>query len=314
MKQNFIKAVLLLFTTILFISCKKISEENSLSPSAALKITSQCQLTDFDFGNGTGWQIEYNEQGLPKTWTETGFDVILKLKHNNNKQFSKMDWWENNILSYNIDIENVNGMPVKETIYEGAGKEVLSDEIFNEFDSRGKLTRRESIILGIRVDFVNDANGNATSWKFYINDELYLKDELTYGPAIPNPFLAVTGIKYGLFYWALPFNNWWETGEILTLYENGQSYIIFETDPPQTVFTPGPGGYPSAATEFDLVSNSPVPYTFEFQNCPASAHPGSITNSSKRTAIKTLKMMLHTGMSVPEIKAKVNQFKKKMGK
>jgi hypothetical protein len=65
------------------------------------------------------------------------------------------------------------------------------------------------------------------------------------------------------------------------VYENGNSIVLFDSDPAQTVMEFGFKHYLSSATYYDRVSNTFMTRNFEYQNCgPQNNMPKKVNGLS----------------------------------
>jgi hypothetical protein len=268
MKKYFI--VPLLLTILVFISsCRKSlieSPDESVSKSLADDaLQNQCQLTQLNAPNYYN-QFHYNEKGLvdewrmdfgsgiPQVYTMTYDDqnkLIRALLHYQGRLIATIDFtWTGNLLTN------------EHWSYQG-----FEFDYVNTYDRKGQRIGTEGSD-GFSTVTEWSANGNPIKTDIFIGDELYWRDEFTYNQPNKNPYNALNGIPYAFPFLHVVFGKSWETSEKITIFGD----VIYELDPSQTVFQFGQQNYLTEANNFDVVSNSPIDYSFEYQNCESETN------------------------------------------
>jgi hypothetical protein len=319
MKKFFFIHVTMFFALlIVFSSCQKSITESSTEaetkvPDASLK--NKCQLTAMNL-EGFNNRFHYNTKGLADEWKiEYGDGIyhdVYTLSYDNNNHLSRALYHYDGLLQAIIDfVWTGNRLTTERWDYSG-----FPFEVENIYDVKGQIIRRE-ISYGFTAVNQYSPNGNILVRDILIGDELIHRGQYTYNQPNKNPFLAIQGLPYGFPFITFDFSPWWETSEKITEYSAGSPFVTLDEDPAQTVMHIGFQNYPAAVDHFDLVTNSLVLFSFEYQNCgpqgnqptrinsPSASQPSlrSNTNANKLSLIK---------MGPPDaVKKQLEQLRKK---
>lgn len=112
---------------------------------------------------------------------------------------------------------------------------ILDDEVFFTYNTRGDAVRQQSFIYGVDAHIIPDAKGNYTRYDLYIDGNLVQTGLYTFNRSNKNPWTAMKGIPYGLPGYAFQFSKWWETSETIIFYdEEGNPYYYYDQNPSRT--------------------------------------------------------------------------------
>lgn len=302
---------------IVISSCQKsITESNTEAvakvPDASLK--NKCQLTHMAL-EGFDFRFHYNSKGLADEWQVdygTGIPDVYTMEYNNNNRLSRGWYHYDGFLLATIDFVWIGNRLTTE-IWDYSG---FPFEVENIYDVKGQIIRRE-ISYGFTAKTQYSPNGNILVRDILIGDELIQRRDYTYNQPNKNPFLAIQGLPYGFPFISFDFSPWWETSEKITEYSAGSPLVTFDEDPAQTVMHIGFQNYPAAVDHFDLVNNSPVLFSFEYQNCgpegnqPTKINSSSASQPSLRSNANAKKLSLIKTAPPAAVKKQLEQLRKK---
>lgn len=258
----------LLLAALLLVGCQKSINESAgetlarTIPDASLK--NQCQLTRLNI-EGFDHHFHYNSQGLADEWRieyGSGIPDVYTMEYDNDNRLSRAQYHYNGDLIGTVEFEWVKNL-ITEEHWDYSG---FLFDVLNIYDAKDQMIKRE-ISYGYTATIDYSPIGNLSKGEIFFDGELLDSRDYTYNIPNRNPFLAIRGIPYGFPFISFVFSKWWETSEKITVFENGIPYLIYDTDPAQIVMQLGFQNYPVAIVNYDRISNTYVPYGFEYQNC-----------------------------------------------
>jgi hypothetical protein len=282
MKEKFFLPALLLVVSLLAISsCQKsITETKDEVAAKSLPdemLKNQCKLTHMAL-EGFDFRFHYNSKGLADEWRidyGTGIPDVYTMEYNNDNHLTRAWYHYDGELQSTIDFEWTGNLLTKEN-WDYSG---FLFDVVNTYNIKGEMTGRE-VSYGYSIVSEHSPNGNAPIRDIFFDGELFYRGEYTFNQANKNPFLAIRGIPYGFPFLTFEFTKWWETSEKQTYYFDGDPFVVLDEDPAQTSVQFGFQNYLSGVTHFDVVSNSNIPFGFEYQNCGPEGNAPTRTNSS----------------------------------
>lgn len=219
-------------------------------------------------------QYEYNKQGLVEKWNLIDFATYIheydkwgRLKKA--KAYNEVGTFTNTIFFY----YNKKGQRFHEKWYDTNWK--LSDEVFYEFDNKGRGVKIESKIQSYKVFLTWSKEDNMRTWALYVDGVISARGEYSYNHNLKNPFSAIPGLgaaypfSNGFFY----ENKLYATTEDAYVYdENGKLIDYTKQDPSKTIARPGPQGYVASEDVFDIGSQSYIHFVFSYEKGRGSYH------------------------------------------
>jgi len=259
---------------------KKKMQKLQALPDAALQ--SQCQLTEL---NTPGFynQFHYNEKGLADEWRMhfgDGIPQVYTMAYDNNNKLSQA--W----LHYQDELIATINFIWTGNLLTNEHWNLLGFEFdyVNTYDNRGQRIKAEGTD-GFSTTTKWSPIGNAEQTDIFLNGVILQRGEYTFNQPNKNPYLAIRGLPYGFPLLNLTFSKWWETSEKVTINDGGSPLVVFDLDHSQTDFQFGFQNYITEANHFDVVSNSNIDYTFEYQNCGAANNdPARISGSQSQAS------------------------------
>jgi hypothetical protein len=293
MKQKkFLPALILIASLVAISSCQKSVTETKDEvatkrlPDGILK--NQCQLTRMNV-EGFDNQFHYNDKGLVDEWTiDFGFDFpdVYTMEYDNDNKLSRAWYHYDGQLFATINFEWTGSLLTKEN-WDYSG---FLFDVINIYDRKGQMIKREAS-YGHSAIAEYSSNGNIPVREIYFAGELQQRNEYTFYQPNKNPFLAIRGLPYGFPFVIFDFSKWWETSEKIIDYTSGSPVVAYDYDPAQTVMQIGFQNYPTLVTHYDLVTNTIVPYSFEYQNCgPDGNTPTRINNNATQQQISSTRV------------------------
>ena len=290
MKKVLSISAYMLIMAMLISSCQKSmtgSSEIESGIGAGGSLKSSCQLTYAVDWNGNVNRYYYNDKGLLSEWEiyfgGSAMPDVLTLHYDNDNRLIDAEW-------------NFDGSPVGEIEFSWTGKDITDEhwnlggfefDVANTFDTKSQLIEREAS-YGDRGEMKFSPEGNNIENYVYVGDDPYSSDLLTFNSPVKNPFLAIPGLPYAFLYVNVVFSKWHETSDVFTYYDNGNPFVVMDTDPAQTVMQSGFQNYLSSVTFFDNVSSSLMTRDFEYQHCgPAASFPTRTAGTSSQNAVAT---------------------------
>lgn len=302
MKKNYLKLInSFLLAALFLIGCQKDLKETSPETylnGANEKLKNECRVTKMIWSGVNEYNFHYNNLGLADEWNISDYG-LFRQEYDANGRLAKSRFSIGNDLINTIHFFYEGKKVIKEIWYNGNTSEI-GDEVFYTYNSKGQMVKMESPVLDYYTVMNYTPEGNNSSWKFFIGGVLYFSGELRFIQQYKNPYLAVPGIEHGFPYVNPQYNanKWWATSEKVSVYdENGDPIVLFDYDPSQTIWQAGHQNYPLSATYYDLISETWIPYIFEYDNCgPGNnnsnariAQPPSTTSSRKINPMMLLK-------------------------
>ena len=295
-------------------------QEKNLAPESK---EGQCRLIASDRDGVFGNYFHYNSRGLVDGWKidyHDGYPDVYSFTYDNRSHL-KTGYVVFNYSGHAFDIKyQFQGDRLVRETWLWAGTNKVADDIVNTYNNRDQIIKRKSIPKNIYCTFTYDFLGNNPLVNFYINDELYLKEEYTHQQFNRNPLRSLNGIPVVLPYYDFVISNWWETSQKWTVYDEGVPTVIVDLDPKTVVMKLGPSHYLTAVSNFDRADQQNTSATFEYENCgreePDATAGGENmpVNSNPRTAvIAKFRRALLPGQSndikneIKELKRKLNQ-------
>ncbi|HYK44659.1 MAG TPA: hypothetical protein VEV83_05805 [Parafilimonas sp.] len=273
MKNLKILWAILLLAASLLTGCKKETMDSSLSnqTAASSKLTppgSRCQLTNLDWGGGAFWHFHYNEKGLADEWiidNADGFPHNFTMQYDeNNRLIGAKDHFNNTVYT---NIFKYAGSQLIEQTYTNDVTSETGDKFFT-YNKKGDIVREDDIINDVHVNFVYGPMG-CIHWDLYFGSYHFLSNDITFEKPNRNPLLSISGIDFGFAFANVPlWDKRQETSDHLVVYDSDNNpFVIFDTDPAQTVMQPAHEDYLSSVNYYDKVNQTITTYTFTYQNC-----------------------------------------------
>jgi hypothetical protein len=306
MGKNYLKLISsFLLSALLMIGCQKDLKETNpeVSPEANLQTAkeqpkNECRLTKMTWSGVNEYNYHYNNEGLADEWDISDYG-LFKQEYDANGKLAKSRWYIGNDLQVTIHFFYEGKKVIKEIWYNGNTTEI-GDEVFYTYNAKGQMVRMESFLNDYYTIMSYTPQGNNSSWDFFVGGYPYYSGVLKYIQPYKNPYLAVPGIEHGFPYVNPQYNSnkWWATSEKQIIYdENGDPIVLFDYDPLQTIWQAGHQNYPLSSTYYDLISETWVPYIFEYENCGSGnvnnnsrkAQPSSVKNSRKINPVMLIK-------------------------
>ncbi len=270
MKKNYFKNISsFLLISLFFIGCQKDLKENPETDlqQANAKPKNECRMTNFTYPGGE-YNYHYNNQGLCDEWNISDYG-LFRQEYDINRRLAISKLYVGGDLIFTIHFFYEGKKVNKEIWYNGNTSEIY-DEVLYTYNSKGEMVRMESFIGDYYTIMSYTAEGNNSSWDFFIGGSPYYSVVSIYTKPYKNPYLAVPGIEHGF-----PFINphinsskWSSASDKFTVYdENGDPIVVFDYDPAQTFWQLGQQNYPLSVTFYDLISEQWFPLTFEYENC-----------------------------------------------
>src|SRR5688572_5791795 len=288
MKKAFYIPTIVLAAIAMSISgCQKTVFESNNAGSKALPdavLQNQCQLTRLvvpGFHN----QFRYNEKGLVDEWSMhfgDGIPQVYSMNYDNNNKLTQAWMHYQGDLIATINFTWTGNLLTNEH-WNWLGFEF---DYVNTYDNKGQRIESEGTD-GFSTTTKWSPIGNAEQTDIFLNGVILQSGEYTFNQPNKNPYLAVRGLPYGFPLLNLTFSKWWETSEKISINDGGAPLVVYELDPLQTVFQFGSQNYLAEANHFDIVSNSAIDYSFEYQNCgPANNNPARMSGSQSQASTK----------------------------
>jgi hypothetical protein len=309
-KISFLPITILIAGLSMILGCKKESFESEETAKAVPgnSLQKQCQLISLNV-DGFYNQFHYNEKGLVDEWRMhfgDGIPQVYTMTYNNNNELAGA-WmhYEGNLIA-TIDF-TWKGNLLTDEHWNWLGFEF---DYLNTYNSKGQRIKSEGTD-GFSAISNWYANGNVEQTDILFNGELLQRAEYTYDQPNKNPYNAIRGLPYGFPILNLIWGKCWETSEKVTVNAGGWPLVVYELDPSQTAFQFGPQNYLTSANHFDLISNSPINYSFEYQNCGlatgiSTQKNNSFTIPNPDTSKKSIKPLLFQKGSLENIRKNIN--------
>ncbi|MBL0183655.1 MAG: hypothetical protein IPP96_15775 [Chitinophagaceae bacterium] len=281
----------------------------------------QCRLIFDDRDGVYGNFFHYNKKGLVDNWKVDyydGYPDVYNFTYDNRDHLKTGRVVFNyNGSSFDLKYQYQGDKLIRETWY-AAGTNTIVDDIVNTYNSRDQIIKRRSIPKNIYCTFTYDFLGNNPLVNFYVDDELYLKEEYTHHKFNRNPLTSLNGIPVVLPYYDFVISNWWETSQKWTVYDEGTPTVIVDLDPKTVVMKLGRQDYLKSVSNFDRAIQQNTKAVFEYENCgkddlgEPSANDNMPAGKNQRTAIiAKFKRALLPGQS-NDIKNEVKELKRKL--
>jgi hypothetical protein len=338
MKRNYLQIFgLFLFSLLAFIGCHKettespelIEESSTQKRDAKSEKKDNCRVTLFDYYDGIADVHQYDtysyKSGRVDEWA-VWYGGVFKMEYDHRGKLKKSRNYVDDALVYTIHFFYKHDKVVKEIWYVGDTRQV-DDEIHYTFDRKGQIIKMESILNGYYTDNTYAANGDLTSWKFYLGGSPLVSGHYTYYNRYKSPFVDGTpGIEYNFPYINSTFgySKWWYSSEKMVYYdENGNESVYYDQDPKQTKWKIGANKYPELVSYFSPTSSSNHSVGFGYENCERGnnghhGHNKSSEMARKNTAASTATMSgsIRFVLAGPKnkVKERANEFRMKMKK
>ncbi|MBL0181798.1 MAG: hypothetical protein IPP96_05665 [Chitinophagaceae bacterium] len=279
MKRNLFKTLSSVVLTVLFISsCQKesltVEKDTIVSSDAASKSehNNQCRLVSLNTNFGFTSSVSYNNRGLANTWSlsyDFGSVVYtMLLEYDANNRLTRAKYINTGDYLYDVVYYyNKKGLVEKEKWYL-PNTNILDDEVFFTYNTRGDAVRQQSFIYGVDAHIIPDAKGNYTRYDLYIDGNLVQTGLYTFNRSNKNPWTAMKGIPYGLPGYAFQFSKWWETSETIIFYdEEGNPYYYYDQNPSRTRMRMNDQDYLLEVKHYDRLTGDLYQYSFDYEHC-----------------------------------------------
>jgi hypothetical protein len=278
MKKKKNKLILIsscLLAILFFSGCKKDNDKN------------ECRLvfaTNTDPSGSQDFRFHYNDRGLADEWEVENFG-LQKQEYDESGKLKKTTLIRNGTVIWIADFLYEGGDKVtKEIGYNSTGTDT-TEVVYYYYNAQRKIVKIQSIINDWIATAAYTPEGNLSASELFFSGVPVYSAFFTYDKHFKNPYLAVPGIDHAFYAYtsAELFSSRWLYASLKQVGydEKGSPTVLLEYDPKKTTWLPGPGDYPDSVTYFDLVSNTPVPFTYKFENCGGGK---GNDGSSKRTA------------------------------
>ena len=285
----------------------------------------RCRLIFSDRDGVYSTSYHYNRNGLVDNWKidyHDGYPDVYNFTYDNRNHLKTAYVVFNySARVFDVKYQYQGDRLVKETWFTAGTKDVV-DEIVNTYNNRDQIIKRKSVPKNIYCTFTYNFLGNNPLVNYYVNDELFLKEEYTHQQFNRNPLTSLKGIPVMLPYYDFVISSWWETSQKWTIYEEGVPTVIVDLDPKTAVMKLGPKHYLTSVSNFDRAIQQNTKAIFKYENCggkddvneqlPASDNIVASKNSPMAIIAK-FKRALLPGQSesikneVKELKRKLNQ-------
>ena len=267
-----------------------------------------CQMTLYDYYDGIADFHNYDvlryKNGLVDEM-DVNWGATFKIHYDVNGKMKASDMYFGPDLMYNIHFVRKNNRIVKETWYV-ANTETIDDIVEHTYNERGQMMKTVSLYYDYYTDYTWARDGELESWFFVLGGLPNAKAEYESGAHYKNPWLSATGVEHQFGYAnpAVFTRRWWYGKEKVTLFdENGDSFVYYDSDPAQTVWTPAQQGYPQMAVYPVLGTNAVISTSFEYENCSpgeSSVTARLNTNSNATTTRVASRKLSLAGAPNPE--------------
>ncbi len=328
MKMNYLKTISFFLFTVFFITgCQKqVKDEILENPEDEKVLQSRgshgndddgCRLTGkfSDYGDET---YKYNRKGLLDEYYLSAYDGFFKHEYDRKNRLVKSGLYSGNELVYTIIFHYRDEKVVKEIWYAGQTRE-KADEVFYQYDRKGKIKKSTSIIGDYTVEFQYTREGNLLKGLLSIGGNLNYSVELTYLHRNKNPFSAIPGLDYDYTYVFGPFyqNKWYSSSEKDIFYdESGNAVVQLDQDPYKTIVKTNRQGFVTRSDFFDKLTQEYAHFRFEYENCGRDGrHKSGTSQQSAPRDDRRINLMKFlkkgTGKSIKE---QVKEWRNQSGK
>lgn len=280
MSFPFYKTFSAVFVCLLFLAgCQKDVQEpagsiNGEIESSDSRLHSNIRFTESNSEFGI-IRFDYGKKGLLDTWELVDaasyahdYDKWGRLKK------SKAYDADGSLVNTIYFFYNKKGQMDHEKWYEGDTWN-LTDEVFHQFDYKGRAKYFESKIQDYKVKLKWSGDDNLLSWDMYIGGIIAARGDYSYNTHYKNPFHAVPGLPVaynfsnGYFFQSKRYAT---TEDYYEFDENGTLIGTYTQDPSKTIARPGPAGYPSSQDVYDNAEQSFIHFVFSYEKGKRSRH------------------------------------------
>lgn len=328
MKKNYLKIISSLLLAVLFITgCQKEVKESTESiavvNSANKARENSCRMTVNDWPTAARYEFHYNDRGLADEWiTDYGFGLPLHTNEmtydNNNRLIQSTEFYFGSTYIYHF---YYTGKLLTRLTRVNVDNPADAIDVLFAYNSKGQNIRQDDETNDSHVLMTYDNIGNCTRTDIYFGNELVFSDIYSFSMPARNPRAAVPGVDIGFpGYGTGGFSDKWQfTSNRTEYYDNGNLFLFNDYDPAQTTINTGNHNYPSSATYYDRVTETPITISFDYENCNGNGSTAIAGNSQMnmnpgaKISIKSPRTLLRMG-SAKSIKEQLQKMKQQFQK